>query len=293
MKNSFSSTKAFEPAAQKSSGQANSILLCALALALGGCVPLDEAALPKAAASQALEAPYTKLDPGYKTSESLHFIVKAYSSETTQRYGALCEEDYQRIMRDLGIYSFVPSRPYNIVIYRDAPEYHLKTLQPDWSGGITYGNAILIYESDGSAGILAHEMTHLVFNEFMGLSAPGEVRWLNEGVAVYEQTRADYRSKAFYDEKISNDISLNPIPFSQLMNLVPQGQKDAAVERWYAEAAGVAAFMLRQGGSLSFSYFLNRIKDGRSLDEAVAASFGGLWKGMKDVERTWLLEIKR
>lgn len=269
------------------------ILLCALALALGGCVPLDEAARPLAAVSRALEAPYTELDPGYKTSESLHFIVKAYSSETAAHYGVLCEENYQRIMRDLGIYSFVPSKPYNIVIYRDAPEFHLKTSQPDWSGGITYGNSILVYESDGSAGILAHEMTHLVFNEFMGLSAPGEVRWLNEGLAVYEQMRADYRSKAFYDEKISNDISLNPIPFSQLINLVPQGQKDAAVVRWYAQAAGVAAFMLRQGGSLSFSYFLSRIKDGRSLDEAVGASFGALWKDMKDVERTWLLEVKR
>ena len=272
MKNKFFFRKEF------GSGQA---VLCALALGLGGCVPVDEAALPKAAVSQALEAPYTGLDPGYKTSESLHFIVKAYSSETAARYGALCEEDYQRIMRDLGIYSFVPSKPYNIVIYRDSAEYHLKTLQPDWSGGITRGNAILVYESDGAAGILAHEMTHLVFNEFMGLSSSAEVRWLNEGVAVYEQMRADYRSGAFYDEKISTDIALNPIPFSQLMNLVPQGQKDAAVERWYAEVGSVTAFMLRQGGSLSFSYFLNRIKDGSGLDAAVGASFGGLWKDMK------------
>ena len=290
MKNSFSSTKAFKSGAPARGGI---VVLSALALALGGCVPLDEAALPKAAVSQALEAPYTGLDPGYKTSESLHFIVKAYSSETAAHYGALCEENYQRIMRDLGIYSFVPSKPYNIVIYRDAPEFHLKTLQPDWSGGITRGNAILVYESNSSAGILAHEMTHLVFNEFMGLSAPVEVRWLNEGLAVYEQTRADYRARAFYDEKISRDISLNPIPLSQLMNLVPQGQKDAVVERWYAEAGSLAAFMLRQGGSLSFSYFLGRIKDGSSLDAAVGASFGALWKDMKDVERTWLLEVKR
>ncbi|MCX5786103.1 MAG: hypothetical protein NTX59_10480 [Elusimicrobia bacterium] len=269
------------------------LLLCACALMFGGCVPLDEAALPKVRSSRAVEAPYKELDPGYKSDESLHFIVKAYSSETTQRYGALCEEDYQRIMNDLGIYSFVPSKPYNIVIYKDAPEYHLKTSQPDWSGGITYGNAILIYESDGAPGILAHEMTHLVFNEFMGLSVPESLRWLNEGLAVYEQMRADYPSKTFYESKILNDISINPIPFSQMMNLVPRGEKDAAVERWYAQAGSVASFMVRQGGSLSFSSFIGRLKDGRGLDEAVAASFGVLWKDMKDVERTWLLEVKR
>jgi len=270
--------------------------LCALlffACGLCGCVPLDEASLPKTSVSRAVEAPYTGLDPGYKTTESLHFIVKAYSSETVARYSALCEEDYQRIMRDLGIYSFVPSKPYNIVIYKDAPEFRRKTSQPDWSGGVTYGNAILIYESAGAAGILAHEMSHLIFNEYMGLSVPEDVRWLNEGVAVYEQMRADYNSRAFYEGKIAGDIALNPIPFSQLMNLVPQGQGDAAVERWYAEAAAVTAFMLRQGGSLSFSYFLRAIKEGRGLDEAVGASFSGLWKDMKDVERTWLLEAKR
>ena len=269
------------------------LFLCACSMMFGGCVPLDEAVLSKTQSSQAVEAPYKELDPGYKNNESLHFIVKAYSSDITQRYGAFCEEDYQRIMSDLGIYSFVPSKPYNIVIYKNAPEYHSKTSQPDWSGGITYGNAILVYESEGAPGILAHEMTHLVFNEFMGLSAPESLRWLNEGLAVYEQMRADYPSKAFYEAKILNDISINPIPFSQMMNLVPQGEKNAVVERWYAQAGSVASFMLRQGGSLSFSYFLNRLKDGRSLDEAVAVSFGGLWKDMKDVERTWLLEIKR
>ncbi|HAH30697.1 MAG TPA: hypothetical protein DCL44_00095 [Elusimicrobia bacterium] len=271
----------------------NFLLLCASTIVFGGCVPLDEASLPKAQASRAMQAPYKELYPGYKSNESLHFVVKAYSSETTQRYSSLCEEDYQRIMVDLGIYSFVPSKPYNIVIYGDAAEYHLKTSQPAWSGGITYGNAILIYDFEGSPGILAHEMTHLVFNEFMGLSAPESLRWLNEGIAVYEQMRADYPSKASYEGKIASDISLNPIPFSQMMNLVPRGENDAMVERWYAQAGSVASFMLRQGGSLNFSYFLGRLKDGQGLDEAAAASFGGLWKDMKDVERTWLLEIKR
>ena len=267
------------------------MFLCALSF--GGCVPIDEAMLPKTQSSQAIEAPYKGLDPGYKSSESLHFIVKAYSSETVQRYSALCEENYQRIMRDLGIYSFVPSKPYNIVIYKDGAEYRLKTSQPDWSGGITYGNAILIYESEISVGVLAHEMTHLIFNEFMGLSVPEGLRWLNEGLAVYEEMRADYRSKAFYEEKITKDISLNPVPFSQLMNLVPRGQKDAIIERWYAQAGSVAAFMLRQGGALSFSSFLGSLKDGRSIDSAVAGSFSGLWNDMKDVERAWLLEVKR
>ena len=61
--------------------------LCALLpflLLSGGCVPLPEGTLAGIAlpVDQTTEPPYTGLEPGYKTVESAHFLIKAYTGET-------------------------------------------------------------------------------------------------------------------------------------------------------------------------------------------------------------------
>jgi len=242
-------------------------------------------------AAQADEPPYKGLEPGYKTYETAHFLIKAYTTEIAVAQSVICEQNYNRIMNDLGLYSFAPVKPYNVVVYRDAEEYLKQTGQPRWSGGMAYGNAILIYESEGSAAILAHEMTHLIFNEFMGLANKVDFKWVNEGVAVYEETRASTASKAAYSRRFSTMVAPNPIPFSQMVSLTPQGEQTASVERWYAEAGSVVGFMIKEGGTLGFSAFITRIKAGDTVDSAVGEAFPGLWKNSSDMERSWLLYI--
>ncbi|MGD9643940.1 MAG: hypothetical protein AB7V08_14545 [Elusimicrobiales bacterium] len=261
-----------------------------LLLPLAACVDVPTGASPAAPLSQPVEAPYRDLDPGYKTQETAHFVVKAYSSPTAAYYAGLCEENYTRVMQDLGLYSFVPARPYNITVYRDAPEFHAKTGQPDWSGGVAYGNALLIYEGDGTQAIVAHEMTHLIFNEFMGLSQPAGLRWLNEGTAVYQETRSNPASAAAYAERVRSGVAANPIPFSQMVNLAPQNEAQREVDRWYAQVGSVVGFMIRRGGSFNFSLFLGRLRDGSSVDKALEAAYGGLWNDLAAVERAWKLE---
>ncbi|OGR43253.1 MAG: hypothetical protein A2X35_07900 [Elusimicrobia bacterium GWA2_61_42] len=263
------------------------LLCCACVEIPTGGEPAPEAArLP-------VESPYKGLDPGFKTEESAHFSLQAYSSSGASLYAALCEENYSRIMQDLGLYSFVPARPYNVAVYRDASEYRLKTGQPDWSGGAAYGNALLLYESDGLRATIGHEMTHLVFNEFMGLSQAAGLRWLNEGVAVYEESRSNQASAGYYAARVADSVAPNPIPFSQMVNLAPQSESQRGVDRWYAQVGSVAGFMIRQGGSFNFSLFLSRLRDGTSVDKALELTYSGVWKSLDDVERTWLLEVKR
>ena len=263
-------------------------------LLLSGCVPLPDGALeaiPQPVV-QTTEPPFAGLAPGYKTYESAHFLVKAYASETAVSYSVICEGNYNRVMGDVGLYSFAPVRPYNIVVYKDPEEYRKNTGQPDWSGGISYGNAILVYESQGAAAILAHEMTHLIFNEFMGLANSGDYKWINEGLAVYEETRASASSKAVYGQRVASLVAPNPIPFSQLINLAPQGERTAVVERWYAQAGSVVSFMINEGGTLGFSIFITKLKAGAVPDAAVGEAFPGLWKNIGEIEKAWLLHIK-
>ena len=269
------------------------LLLCPL-LFCCACVdvPTNGELAPEAAA-QPVASPFKGLDPGYKTQETAHFALEAYTPAGAALDSSLCEENYSRIMQDLGLYSFVPARPYNVTVYRDAAEYHAKTGQPDWSGGATYGNALLLYEGEGLKATIGHEMTHLVFNEFMGLSQSGQLRWLNEGVAVYEETRANQSSSAYYTAKLADSVSANPIPFSQMVNLAPQDDANKGVDRWYAQVGSVAGFMIRQGGSFNFSLFLAKLKDWADMDKAIAGTYNGMWGSLADVEKGWLLEVKK
>lgn len=267
-------------------------LLLPLLLSCCACVEVPMGSAPAAEARQPLESPFKGLDPGYKTVESAHFSLQAYSSSGAALYSSLCEENYSRIMQDLGLYSFVPARPYNVVVYRDAAEYRAKTGQPEWSGGAAYGNALLLYEGDNLRASMAHEMTHLVFNEFMGLSQAASLRWLNEGVAVYEESRSDQASRAYYATRVADSVALNPIPFTQMVNLAPAGESQRKVDRWYAQVGSVAGFLIRQGGSFNFSLFLGRLRDGASVDNALQEVYGGAWKTLADVERQWLIEVR-
>jgi len=125
-----------------------SLFAISLFAILGACVPMPEDALKNLPpAAQADVPPYKGLEPGYKTYETAHFLVKAYTTEIAVAQSVVCEQAYSRVMNDLGLYSFAPAKPYNIVVYRDADEYLKATGQPRWSGGIAYGNAILIYGS--------------------------------------------------------------------------------------------------------------------------------------------------
>jgi hypothetical protein len=264
------------------------LLLCCLC----SCVDVPRGDAPLVAVPQPVESPYQGLDPGYKTDETAHFVVQAYSSSSAALYSGLCEENYSRIMQDLGLYSFVPARPYNVVIYRDAAEFHAKTGQPEWSGGAAYGNALLLFEGDGLNATMAHEMSHLVFNEFMGLSLGSEVRWLNEGVAVYEETRANSASATAYVARVRLSVAPNPIPFSQMVNLVPQSEAQRNVDRWYAQVGSVVGFLIRQGGALNFSIFLRGLRDGATVDKALEAAYGGLWTNLPALEKSWKLEVR-
>ena len=85
-------------------------------------------------------------------------------------------------------------------------------------------------------------------------------------------------------------VAPNPIPFSQLATQAPQGeQQTGPVERWYAQVGSVAAFMIKEGGTLGFSVFITRLKAGDTMDTAVEAAYPGLWKTVRDMERAWLL----
>lgn len=256
-------------------------MLVAAAAALCACVPYQGAEPPPDFSPRPVtEGPFSPLDPGAAQLESLHFLVRAYGAETARRLSDSAEASYNRVMVDTDLFSFRPRELYRIVVYGSQDEYRRKTGLPEWSGGVSIGNAIYTYLSPQVDRTIAHEMTHLIFFEFMH-RADAELRWLNEGLAVYQE------AKAIGARPSDGSVRRPPIPMSEMTRLAPADERGYTVDAWYAQATSMVRFMLERGGRLGFSRFLAALKDRQPIDAAIGASFPGAWRDLADFEQQW------
>lgn len=251
-----------------------------LAVLLCGCVPYQGELPPDYQGLRpVVDGPFPALDPGASQLDSLHFTVKAYGGAKAQQVADIAEAAYNRIMNDTGLYSFKPRGQYQLVIYANALEYRAKTGQPDWSGGVAVGNAIYSYDGPHLPRVLSHEMTHLIFYEYMG-KLRLEHRWVNEGLAVYQENKAlGARPAGLRGPPMSMDV---------LQSLVPATEKDHTVSAWYAQSESMVRFMIERGGRMPFSTFLTALRNERTFDQAIGEAFTGNWRDLKDFEQAWL-----
>jgi hypothetical protein len=254
-------------------------------LLAAGCVPYPGLAPEEGPApGPMVEGAFRALDAGASQLESLHFKVRGYGSQAVQETADVAEANYNRIMLDTNLYSFKPKGLYELVIFGNREEYLRKTGQPAWSGGVTVGNAIYGYSGSGLAPTLAHEMTHLVFFEFMGRMDPRH-RWINEGLAVYEESKAMGPGSDIF-ASVRMQMRAQPLNMEQVINFVPASEKDRPVNLWYAQAHSMLAFMIERGGRIGFSQFLTSLRDGQNIDEALSRAFPA-WRNLEEFEREW------
>lgn len=260
----------------------------ALILGLAGCVPYPGVLPEEERRTTIVQGPFPPLDAGAAELESLHFKVRSYGTGNAQRIADTAEAAYNRIMLDTNLYSFRPRGLYEIVVYGTSDEYHKKTGQPQWSGGVTVGNAIFTYESSRLPGTLAHEMTHLIFYEYMGAVNVNH-RWVNEGLAVYEESQASgVQGGVDLFAAVRGNLRRQPIPIDQVIHMIPASEKEYTVNLWYAQSQSMIKFMIERGGRIGFSQFLQALKQGRGFSDAIAAGFPGGWRTLEDFEREWL-----
>lgn len=258
--------------------------VCAACIPYPGEPPDDGGRRPYAGV---MEGVYPGLEPGAQENSSLHFKVKAYGQDTVLDVSAMAEAAYSRIMTDTGLNSFMPRGLYQIVVYGTQDEYRKKTGQPDWSGGVAVGNAIYTYLSPRLEAVLSHEVTHLIWFEYMGRVNPDH-RWVNEGLAVHQENKAlGTRGRGDMFSSLRGQMRAQTIPMDQMIRLVPATERAYEVSLWYAQAESMTRFMLERGGRIGFSQFLNALRYDKNLDQAVAEGFPGSWRTLEELERDW------
>lgn len=270
-----------------------SFAIALLASALAACVPYPGTLPPDDSRTTIVQGPFALLDPGASQLESLHFMVRAYGGDAARHVSDKAEEAYNRIMIDTDLFSFKPRGLYEIVVYGTEDEYRKKTGQPSWSGGVSVGNAIYSYWGPGLDRTVAHEMTHLIFYEYMG-RVNLDHRWVNEGLAVYEESKTggDPRAGSDIFSAVRGRLRQQPIPMDQMIHLIPATEREYTVSAWYAQAESMVRLMIERGGKIGFSQFLAALREGKGFDESIAGSFPGVWRGLSDFEQSWLRSLQ-
>jgi hypothetical protein len=259
------------------------------AAGLAACVPYpQEAQNADVASTSVATGPGKPLGEGEARKDSVHFTVHAYGGDKAADLSARAEAIFQTITTDTGLYPFMPSRAYGLVVYGNRDEYRNKTDQPSWSPGFIYDNVIYTYAGGQLDETLAHDETHLIFEESMGRT-DSDWTWVEEGLAVFEQAKAAGSAgiKKDFFPSFRNTLRMAPLTLNAMIHTLPASEKDLKLDIWYAQADSVVEFMIARGGVAGMGQFLQALKGGKTFDEAVSAAFPGNWGNLSGVYAAW------
>ena len=227
------------------------------------------------------------IDPGGTSITSLHFTLRGYTENDLRPLSVTAENLYNKIGTDTGLYSFLASGSYLIVVYRDRSEYLEKTRQPEWSRAVAVSSGIYTYPGPDVQPMLAHELTHLIFNAYLG-PRMREFRWINEGLAMYEElAQMNASDRSAFQTSQQKQLRQNRMSFSQMSFFVPATEEQRRVDLWYQQVESVVAFMLAQGSALNFANMLNELRTGVDIDRAIANNYPGRFQSLAELENSW------
>ena len=233
----------------------------------------------------------------WKEEKGDHFIVyyrgeERFAKDISRR----AEVYYNQIASDIGYPRYSNFWQWDnrvkIYVYPNKEEFQKSSGQPAWSNGMADYNQkkILTYSwSEGFLdGLLPHEITHLVFRDFVGFK--GQVPlWIDEGIAQWEEPkkRAIARPIAFY--LITKQVVIPLVDLTVMNNLT--GKDEATVHAFYMQSVSLVDFLIKGYGAQVFTDFCRQLREGKKLNEALSFSYSGSIRDIDELQTKWVKSI--
>jgi hypothetical protein len=230
----------------------------------------------------------------WKVEKSEHFVVRyQHDPAFATQVARTAEEAYDRITRELDFTRYggfwLWDKRVRIDVYPQRDRYLQQTHAPPWSGGKAdyVGRTITTFEGSQAflQSILPHEMTHLIFREFIGFRS-GIPLWLDEGVAQWEDrsTRAkvaEITAQLYQQHRLLSLAALTGTDIRRASGM------DAAAG-FYAQSASLVGFMIETYGAQRFREFCGHLRDGKSVDDALRFTYPQTIRSLEGLESAWL-----
>lgn len=222
-----------------------------------------------------------------------HFIVYYVKDENfAGRVSHEAESYYQRVASDLGYARYSDFWQWDnrvkIYIHADQNEFRKSTGQAEWSHGMASYSKKEIHTYAASEGfldgILPHEITHLVFRDFVGTQ--GEIpMWLDEGIAQWEEPekRAMAKKISRYLVYAGKDYHIQDLTTMNVQNV----QDTEKVHFFYMQAISLVDYLIGTYGSRSFTEFCRALRDGKKFDDALRTGYPGSIGSLGELDAKW------
>lgn len=239
-------------------------------------------------------------NPDFVSISTLHFTIYGYNQDLLTFLAARIEDIYQGIVTDLGLYEAAGPGAVKIYIFSGDEEYTNRSHMPAWTAGHTSiaDQSVYTYESDNLRFTIPHELTHLLFNRLLPESLPDkESLWVNEGLAVYEESKNYPTVRSYYARNIAASAAQGwTLPLAKLQSLetFKKGDKDT-VALWYGEAGMVVRYLIEYKDRARFHSFLMALGKFKSTDKALQAVYPTEFTSLPDIEKPlaeYLKQIK-
>ncbi len=233
-------------------------------------------------------------DGNFQEKKGTHFIIyyhKDVNDEFVTTVIDYAERYYDELTQKLGFTRFdywTWDKRAKIFIYPDQETYVKETRQPSWSSGVAAYDQKTIWTYPRESGffdsLLPHEIGHIVFREVIG--ARNVPLWLEEGVASYLEQAKRYGAEKVILQAMDDNTFIPLRELSSIDGYALRMRSDVNV--FYAEAVSIISYLIEKFGTERFNNFCKKLKDGKSLDDALGFAYfdirdsdmlGEYWEG--------------
>lgn len=212
-----------------------------------------------------------------------HFIVYYLADEPFAKQVAHNSEIYyNQIADDLGYPRYSNfwqwDKRAKVYIHETAESFRKATGEAEWSHGVAIYLKKEIHSFTASEGfldgILPHEITHLIFRDFVGYKDVEVPIWLDEGVAQWEEPKKRQVAKQTAKWLIHHgkDLPVQDLTTTNVRALT-DGER---VTFYYMQSVSIVDFLITKFGARAFTDFCRALRDGKNFDEALKSSFGSI-----------------
>jgi len=231
-------------------------------------------------------------DPSFKWKhlQTEHFVLHYNHKMFAAKVARMGEQFYDAISADLPSLEdrISPARSH-IFIFRKHKDWKQLVQQTpgvdSWAASFVSGQTMYLQEVGKTTSkkmkLLAHEMTHLVFNRFLTVRLP---LWLNEGLAEYYGAFAYRAAKGMGQSKRNTFRPLRKwMPLPLLLQSTSYPMDPSEVTAFYTTSQYVVGFLLIKLPREKWDVFFGRVLAGEQALPALLDTYG--WADIEAVEK--------
>jgi hypothetical protein len=238
----------------------------------------------------------------WKHTESEHFILHYQVWDVRDRLMKEAEFYYWKIKHDLSLTNEIITHKSHIYIFENEATWRQfqANVQILGIGGVTIRNEFFCYypkkQDKEFSAVVAHEMTHLVFNRFFEQPPP---LWLNEGFAEYQGEKAFF---SFYSRHYENKRGVDPkllktMDFLEMTrwDRYPGDFFDPKTNYLYFKSRMAVEVLMEKGGPTRFVEFIKSLTGDpeHGFTNAFTQHFSDTFKSYEDFLKEMELNEKR